>query len=137
MQDLEFINTPQTGESAETYLGRIAVAMRGPSSRGIASSACFTSANQSASPDFVTLAPTTGQKLVITDLVVSVANSQTVTFTEETTDTVFLTLYMAANSTVTVSPRALFKLNTINKRLQVQSSAAGKISVLAFYRSQV
>ena len=137
MQDLEFINTPQTGESAETYLGRIAVAMRGSSSRGIASSACFTSANQSASPDFVTLAPTTGQKLVITDLVVSVANSQTVTFTEETTDTVFLTLYMAANSTVTVSPRALFKLNTINKRLQVQSSAAGKISVLAFYRSQV
>ena len=112
--------------------------MRGSSSRGIASSACFTSANQSASPDFVTLAPTTGQKLVITDLTVSVATvPQTVTFTEENTETVFLTLYMAANSTVTVSPRALFKLNTINKRLQVQTSVSGKISVLAFYRSEV
>jgi len=137
MQDLEFINAPQTGESAETYLGRIAVAMRGTSSRGLTSSARFTSADQSAAVASVTPVPTTGQKLVITDLIVSVGSALTVNFTEETTGTVLLTLYMAANSTVTVSPRGLFNLTTINKKLQVQTSGAGNISVLAFYRSEV
>ncbi len=100
------------------------------------SGARFTSADQSASAASVTDAPTAGQKLVITDLVVSVDTAMRVDFKEETSGTVLLSLYMAANSSAQVTPRSKLKLATADKRLQVQTSAAGKIAVTAFYYSE-
>lgn len=96
----------------------------------------FTSADQSAAVASVTDAPTTGQKLVITDIEISVDTEMRVDFKEETTGTVILSIYMAANSTVPLCTRSKRKLATTNKKLQVQTSVAGNISVGAFYYSE-
>lgn len=94
------------------------------------------SSSDASSPVPVTDAPTEGQKLVITDLVVSSAAALTLTFTEETSGDVLLVLYMAANSTVNVNLRGKLKLAVADKQLLVGASGAGNISVLAGYYSE-
>lgn len=95
----------------------------------------FTSANASAAAVAVTSAPVVGDNLMVDGVTISVgATAQAVTFTEETSGTViFGPIYMAANSSITLAIGRL--LPTINKRLMVQDSAAGNISILAAYRS--
>lgn len=100
------------------------------------SGARFTSADQSGGVASVSDAPTSGQKLVITDIKISVDTAMKVTFREETSGTVVDEVYMTANSTVNLITRGKFKLATANKKLQVQTSAAGNISVNAFYYSE-
>ena len=99
----------------------------------------FTSADQHSATALVTDVPTSGQKLVIDDLIVSVDTAMYVTFTEETTGTVmFGPWYLAANcGPVQVTSRGKKKLATANKRLQVQTSVSGNISVSASYHSEV
>lgn len=104
------------------------------SSLGV-SGARFTSADQSAAAAAVTDAPATGSKLVIDDLVVSVGAAIDVTFSEETSGTVLLVLQMAADQTVVVSPKK-WKLATAGKKLMVRTSAAGAITVTAWYHSE-
>lgn len=101
------------------------------------SGARFTSANQSASPANVTDAPTAGSKLVITDIIFSVDTAMRVDFKEETSGTVFFSIYMGANSAGQITPRSELKLPTADKRLQVQTSGAGNITVTAFYYSEI
>jgi len=96
----------------------------------------FTSANQSGSKASVTDAPTTGQKLVITDLVVSVDTAMTVNVYEQSKTDPLLTLYLPGPGSVQVTPRSKMKLSTINKTLQVQTSASGNIAVTAGYYSE-
>lgn len=96
----------------------------------------FTSSNQSASPANITDEPATGKKLVITDIVFSVDTAMRVDFKEETSGTVFFSIYMGANSAGQITPRSELKLPTAGKRLQVQTSGAGNIAVTAFYYSE-
>ena len=96
----------------------------------------FTSADASSAPAAVHTAPGAGLKAVITDLIVSVGAALTVTFTEETAGTVLFTLYMAANTTIQITPRGELKLSTAVKRLMVQTSGAGNISVTPFYYTE-
>lgn len=100
------------------------------------SGARVTSADASAAAASVTDAPTAGQKIVLTDLVFSVDTDMRVDFKEETSGTVVLSFYMAANSTMQFTPRGKMKLATADKKLQVQTSAAGNIAVTAFYTSE-
>lgn len=96
----------------------------------------FTSADASGAAASVTDAPTTGQKLVITDVEISTDTAMRVDLKEETSGTVIASVYMAANSTVNLCTRSKRKLATVNKKLQVQTSAAGNVSVGAFYYSE-
>lgn len=96
----------------------------------------FTSADQTAAVASVTSAPTSGQKLVITDIIISVDTAMRVDFTVESSATVIESVYMAANSTVNLITRSKRKLATADKKLQVKTSAAGNISVNAFYYSE-
>ena len=107
------------------------------SAHGI-SSAPFTSADQHSAAASVTDAPTSGQKLVITDIVLSVDTAMSVTFKCETSGAVITgPLYLAANSTVQLTPRGkAWKLATADKKLQVITSVAGNISVDAHYFSE-
>lgn len=99
--------------------------------------AMFTSADQSAAPAAVTDAPSGGKKLVITDIIISVgATGQTITLTEETSGTVKGKFYVPANTTITIPFKGKFKLGTADKKLMVQSSAAGNIAVGALYYSE-
>jgi hypothetical protein len=97
----------------------------------------FTSADQHSAVASVTDAPTTGQNLVIDDLVISVDTAMTVTFKEETSGTVIRgPLYLAANTVTQITLRGKTKLPTANKKLQVITSVAGNIMVEATYHSE-
>lgn len=97
----------------------------------------FSSADQSAAAAAVSDAPAAGLKLVLSELVVMAgATAQIFTFTEETSGTVILKVACAANSTVHLKFRGKIKLATTVKKLMVQSSAAGAISVLAGYSTE-
>lgn len=96
----------------------------------------FTSADQSGAVASVTDAPISTKKLVITDLIISVDTAMRVDFSVESSATVIESVYMSANSTVNLITRSKRKLATADKKLQVQTSIAGNISVNAFYYSE-
>jgi hypothetical protein len=99
--------------------------------------AAFVSADQSGSAVAVTDAPTGGQKLVITDITVSVgATAQTVSFTEETSGTLILRVYLPVNGTYTHHFRSKLKLATADKKLFIQTSASGNVSANVGYYSE-
>lgn len=96
----------------------------------------FTSADQSAAVASITDAPTTGQKLVLTDLILSADAAMRIDLYEESNATVITSFFMAAGSTVNVVTRGKFKHATANKKWQIRTSAAGNVSALAFYYSE-
>lgn len=103
------------------------------SSIGVAGAAVV-SADASAVPVAVTDAP--AAKLVLTGLTLSVGSALTVTFTEETTGTIIFRFYMAANTTLIVPITSKIKLATATKKLMVQTSGAGNISVTPTWYSE-
>jgi hypothetical protein len=102
------------------------------------SGAPFTSANQSGSAASVTDAPTSGQKIVLDDLLISVDVAMAVTLKCETTGAVILgPVYLPANGTLIWCSRGKGKkLATADKKLQVQTSVSGNIMVDAGYHSE-
>jgi hypothetical protein len=100
------------------------------------SGARYTSADRSGSAASITDAPTSGQKLVITDVVISVDTAMRVDLKEETSGTVLASIYMAANSAQQFTPRSKLKLATADKKLQLQTSVAGNVAATAFYFSE-
>lgn len=100
------------------------------------SGARFTSADASGADAAVTDAPTSGQKLCLTDVTISVDTAMRVDLKLETAGTVLHSFYLPANGTVQFTPRAKFKLATADKKLMVRTSAAGNIAVTAYYYSE-
>jgi hypothetical protein len=100
------------------------------------SGARVTSADMSAAAVSVTDAPTSGQKICVDDIVVSTDTAMRVDFKEETSGTVFLSLYMAANSLAQITVRSKFKLATADKKLQAQTSASGNIAITVLHHSE-
>ena len=97
--------------------------------------ACVTSADATGKVA-VTDAPTAGQKIVLTDIVVSADTAMFITIEEETSATVLLKVFMAANSTIQITPRGKMKLATADKKLMIDSSVSGNVAVTAFYYSE-
>lgn len=102
------------------------------SRRGIAG-VPFASADASGSAAAVTDTPDAEHVLNITDLLISSDADLRLDFTEETTGTVVCKVYVAAGQTLQFTPRGNWPLWTKGKRLMVQASAAGNISILPFY----
>lgn len=94
----------------------------------------FTSGDQSGGVGPVTDSPTSGQKLVITDIEISVDTAMRVDFSSN--GTLIASIYMAANSTVNLATRSKRKLAVADKTLDVQTSVPGNIAVGAFYYSE-
>lgn len=94
--------------------------------------------NSGTSAQSVTDAPTTGQKIVVTDIFLSVDTACNVTFQEQTSGTVITgPYYCPANSVIQLTPRSkAWKLPTANRTLQVIASVATKIMVDAHYYSE-
>jgi hypothetical protein len=99
--------------------------------RTLVSTATLNSGAVDASP-----APTTGQKIVIDDIFASAAANMRLDFTEETTGTVILSVYLAANVPVQISPRGRLKLDTAGRKLRVVASAAGEVRITTLTRSE-
>ncbi len=83
-------------------------------------------------------APTSGQKIVVVDVFISVgATALRVDLLEETSGTVILSGYFPANSgIVQLTPRGLLKLPTADKKLRAQASAAGNVRIVTLCRSE-
>jgi len=81
-------------------------------------------------------APTTGQKIVIDDIIVSVDTAMAVTIEEETSGTDIAKFYMDANTTLQVTPRNGLKLATADKKVRIVTSVAGNISSTITYHSE-
>jgi hypothetical protein len=94
------------------------------------------SADISGAATAVTDAPTTGQKIVIDDIVVGSSVAQVLTFTEETSGTVVCIRRIAAGQSVQFTLRGKRKLATANKKLMCQSSAAAATDVEVLYHSE-
>ena len=100
------------------------------------SSAVVTSADASTATA-VTGAPTSGQKLVIWDIIASTGSTALqLDFEEETSGTVLFTAYLPANGFIQITPRGKVKLATADKKLMVDASAAGAVSVTVIYSSE-
>jgi len=95
-----------------------------------------TSADQSAAVASITDAPTSGQKIVIDDVLFSSDTALRLDFSEETTGTILFSVYLSAGSSGQFTPRGKLKLATADKKLQWRASAAGNIAVTPLYHSE-
>lgn len=84
----------------------------------------------------LTAAPTSGQKIVIMDLVISTDTAMNVTVQMETSANVLAKYYMPANSTVQISPRGFFKGDAADKKIQLDASVAGNLAISINYFSE-
>lgn len=84
----------------------------------------------------VTDAPTSGQKLVITDIVVSTDTAMNILFEEETSGTDIFKLFLPANGSAQITTRGKVKLATANKKLTGKASVAGNVAVTVCYYSE-
>lgn len=84
----------------------------------------------------VTSAPTSGQKLVVTDIIVSTDTAMSVLFEEETSNDDKVKVFIPANGTVQITPRGKLKLAVADKKLMATASAAGNIAITVLYYSE-
>jgi hypothetical protein len=83
----------------------------------------------------VTLAPSAGLNITVTDLIISVDTEMSVTLQEETSGTVIGRYHLPARGTVQLTPRAYFRLPTADKKLQAVASAVGNVDITVMYFS--
>lgn len=95
------------------------------------------SADASSTPLVITDAPTTGQKIVLDDVEISVDTAMTVTLRTTTDGKVLGKYYLPANGTIQITTRGRKKAPTANQTLEVLASVSGSVSVCATYHSEV
>jgi hypothetical protein len=84
----------------------------------------------------ITAAPTSGQKIVLDDCLISCDAACAVSIVEETSGTVFAKVFMPANGTVQITLRDALKAAVANKKLRAITSAAVNCSITACYHSE-
>ena len=84
----------------------------------------------------ITAAPTSGEKLVITDIFVSSDTQMLFSFLEETSSTVIGAVRLPADGTIQFTPRTNWKLPVADKKLQGKASTSGNVYVTVFYFSE-
>lgn len=84
----------------------------------------------------ITAAPTSGQKIVLDDCLISCDAACAVSIVEETSGTVFAKVFVPANGTVQITLRDAIKAAVANKKLRAITSAAVNCSITACYHSE-
>ena len=84
----------------------------------------------------LTAAPTTGQYIVVDDVLFSTDTEMNFTFEIETAGTDNVIVYVAANTTIQFTPRGKWKLATADKKLHGKASAAGNVAITVWYHSE-
>lgn len=87
-------------------------------------------------PHYICAAPSSGQKIVLVDLLVSCASDLVLTFKEETSGTTLFAIDLAAKTPFQFTPRSRLKLPTADKRIYVEASASGTVRWASFVRSE-
>lgn len=94
-----------------------------------------TSADMSAADAELTPAPSAGEHLVITDIIISAAAAMLVTLKNETSGTVIMALDLAAHQPVHVRLAGKLRLST-DKKLLGRTSASGNVYLTVCYFSE-
>lgn len=134
------------GATTITVTGTLPVAVQGvvptydagpywTSSYGVTGSAVI-SANITGTT-VITDLPTSGQKLVITDVLISTDTAMNILLQEETSGMTIAKVFLPANGTIQWTPRSKVKLLTVNKRLTAKASVTGNVGITANYYSEV
>lgn len=97
-------------------------------------SAVVTSADAT-TPVAVTGAPTSGQRIQVWDVIVSTDTEMWVELECETTAVILFKVYMAANSTIQITPRGACVLASADKKLMIDTESAGNVAVTCIYSS--
>jgi hypothetical protein len=84
----------------------------------------------------ITAAPTSGQKIVAVDVLVSVDTACYLTIQMETSANVLAGLYMPANGSAQVTLRGKIKGDVADKKLMMKSSVASKGACTCIYYSE-
>jgi hypothetical protein len=98
--------------------------------------AAVTSADASAADAAVTDAPTSGQKIVVDDIICSSDTKLALSFKEETSGTLLAKIFLPADGSAQLTTRGKLKLATADRKLVVRASAAGNIAVTVLYHSE-
>ena len=96
----------------------------------------YTTSADMTTPADLTVAPTGGQKLVITDIIISSDTQMLFVFLEETSATVIGAVRLAEDATIQITPRSKWKLPVADKKLQGDASIAGNVYLTIFYYSE-
>lgn len=82
-------------------------------------------------------APSTGEYLVVDDIIASADTAMSIEFElEDAASTNYVKLFLAANSVLQVTPRGKWKLGTANKKLFADCSAAGNVAFSVWSHSE-
>jgi len=100
------------------------------------SSYLFTTSADATGGANITGAPTSGQKIVVTDILISVDTAMFVSLLEETSGTEIARVYLPANGSAQITPRSRWKLPVADKKLRIDASVAGNVSVTCWYYSE-
>ena len=104
------------------------------SSRGV-SSAAVVSADISSGAN-ITDAPTTDEKIVLTDIIFSTDTEMSIVFSEETSGAVLFKIFLPANGVGQITPRSKTKLAVANKKIVATGSVAGNVGITTYYYSE-
>ena len=84
----------------------------------------------------LTVAPTSGQKIVLDDIIISTDTAMLFEIEMETAETVLAAVRLPANGTVQLTPRDGLKGITADKKLFGDASAAGNVYITCCYHSE-
>ncbi len=84
----------------------------------------------------ITAAPTSGQKIVLDDCLISCDAACAVSIVEETSGTVFAKVFVPTNGTVQITLRDAIKAAVADKKMRVITGTAVNCSVTACYHSE-
>jgi hypothetical protein len=94
-----------------------------------------TSADMQTAAD-ISPAPTSGEYLVITDIVISSDTQMLFVFQEETSGTVIGAVRLPADGSAQITPRGTWILPVADKKLQGDASASGNVYLTVFSHSE-
>lgn len=94
-----------------------------------------TSANMT-TPAAITAAPTSGQKIVAMDILISTDTAMSFDVEMETSANVLAQVYLPANGTAQITLRGYLKGDAANEKLNGKASEAGNVAVTAVYFSE-
>ena len=124
-----------TGALTDAQLRATAVPTSDAGASWLQSYTTTTSADMTGAAD-LTSAPTSGQRIVIDDVLLSSDTALYIDLLEETSGTLIARVYLPAGGTAQFTPRGKLKLPSANKKLRGDASLAGNVAITVLYHSE-
>jgi hypothetical protein len=84
----------------------------------------------------ITASPTGGMKIVVTDIIISSDTAMDFSIQMESSNNILAKVYLAAGSTVQITPRGYLKGDAADKKIYGKASVSGNVAITAIYFSE-